>query len=178
MNFLTTINKYLEKTIVLLIFVLLHSYTYSQCVIKSAQHIIYKSTNTNIQYIEYIIDNHSQDTIYLWIDQETNYNDSLTFEQNNIVFFFKYVRHPKCELGLYFLCYDGNINYGNHFPPPPVIGCTFLKKLNPGESFQVISLDDKIDENSIHYVPRNVVSKLLKLDMLDRLCYPELFIII
>lgn len=150
MNLQTITGKYSIKAIVLLFYICVHPYSYSQCVIKDTLHVIYKYNNTSVQYVVYSIDNCSKDTLYLWIDKETIYNDSLTFSQNNIVFFYKYIRTPKCELGLSFLCNDGNINYGGYFPPPPVIGCTFLKRIVPGETFLVISMSDIIDKGSIH----------------------------
>lgn len=171
-------NKYFPKALTISLYTLVCCYANGQCNIIDTQYIVYKCNNASVQYTEYTIDNCSDDTLYLWIDQETSYNDSLTFSQNNYCFFRKYIRSSKCGTGLSFLCYDGNINYGDSFPPPPVIGSTFLKKLVPQEKFRIISVSDTVNKSDIHFVPRIVVDYFFKMDVLDELCYKESYIII
>ena len=151
---------------------------YGQCEIKESRQNIYKYDSSNLNYAEYVVRNKTQDTIYLWIDTDTAGNDSLTLEQKNIWLFFKYIRAPKCELGLDFLCHDGSINFSKGFPPPPVIGCTFIKRILPNESFTIISINESVDREAIHYVQKKVVSYFFRIEHLDEFCYDKQNILI
>ncbi len=168
---------------VFVIYTLLSSFflycpAYGQCEIKESRQDIYKYDSSNLHYAEFVVRNKTQDTIYIWIDTDTIENDSLTFEQKNIWFFFKYIRAPKCGLGLDFLCHDGSINFSKGFPPPPVIGCTFIKKILPDESFTIISLNESVGRKAIHYVHKKIVSHFFRIERLDEFCYEKPFILV
>lgn len=151
---------------------------YGQCEIKESRQEIYKYDYSNLNYAEYVVRNKTQDTIYIWIDTDTAGNDSLTLEQKNILLFFKYIRAPKCELGLDFLCHDGSISFSKGFPPPPVIGCTFIKRILPNESFTIISANESIGREAIHYVQKEIVSHFFRIEHLDKFCYKKPFILV
>lgn len=153
--------------------------SYGQCTIEEMQHKVYKHDGTSLQYTEYVFNNGSQDTVYLWIDQDTVADSSMTVEQKNIWHFVKYLHHPKCELGLGFMIYDGNIYWGDTFPPAPVIGCTFIKKVIPNESFSVIVMNNSVKREDIHYIPRSfVAAHFFKPERLDEFCYDRPFIVV
>lgn len=157
---------------------LLHGSTYGQCEIEEGRQVIYKYDSSSWSYAEFVIKNNSQDIIYLWIDTEVIDDDSPSLEQQNNWLFFKYIRAPKCELGLYFLCHDGSIYFSNGSPPPPVIGCTFIKKILPDELFTIYSINESIGKESIHYVKQDIVSSLFKNNCLDDFCYKKPYIIV
>ena len=173
-----TIDRFIFKLMAYILPLFVYCPTYGQICMEESQTIIYKQDSTFIKYSEYIYRNESVDTIYLWIDSDVVYNDSLTFEQNNMLFFYYYIRRSKCELGLNFLCYDHSIYFGDVFPPPPVIGCTFIKKILPNESFTVFSLNETIGKESIHYVPQKIVSFFFRDNRLDDFCYKKKHIIL
>ena len=155
-----------------------HGTLSGQCVIEESSHVTYNYDSRQLNYTEYVVKNKTQDTIYVWIDTDTAGNDSLTLEHKNIWLFFKYIRAPKCELGLDFLCHDGSINYVEGFPPPPVIGCTFIRKIIPDESFTIISIDKGVDKDAIHYVRQEVVSHFFRIERLDEFCYDKPYILV
>lgn len=153
---------------------------YSQCpnINTEKSHLIYMYDGTKVQYMEYNIENNTNDTMYLWIDSDTLLNyDSIPIDKLDLIYFMKYYRRPKCELGLDFLCGERSIIYDT-FPPPPVIGCTFLKQIIPGAEFKVISLDESINKRAIHWVSRSFVNKMSVAKLLDPFCYQESYIII
>ena len=88
-------------------------FAYGQCTIEERQQVVYRYDAPKLQYTEYVFNNGSQDTVYMWIDQDTVADSSMTVEQKNIVYFLKYIHHSKCELGLGFMIYDGNIYWGD-----------------------------------------------------------------
>lgn len=165
-------------SLVLGLFIVTFSPLYGQCRLDKTQHQIYKYNDASLKYIEYIFSNGTLDTVYLWIDDDSIGENSMTLEQKNIWYFQKYLRYPKCELGLVFLCHDGNIRYSEGFPPTPVIGCTFIKKVLPNESFTIISLNENIGEEAIHYVKQNIVSHYFSVDNITRFCYDKPFILV
>lgn len=173
-----TIDSSIFKLLVYILPLFVCHQTYSQICIDESQMVIYKLDSTCIKFSEYTYRNKTSDTIYFWIDLDAVYNDSLTFEQNNKLFFFNYIRRPKCEMGLIFLCYDHNIDFGGVFPPPPVIGCTFIKRILPDESFTIISLNKNIGKESFHYVPQEIVSFFFRDNRLDDFCYKKPYIIV
>ena len=156
----------------------LYSPTYGQCEIEESRQVICKHDSSNLNYTEYVVRNKMQDTIYLWIDTDTVGDESLSLKQKNIWFFLKYIRAPKCELGLAFLCQDGSINFGKRYPPPPVLGCTFIKKILPDESFSIISLNENISKGDIHYVQKKTASHFFPIECMDEFCYDKPFIIV
>ena len=167
---------------VFVIYTLLSSFylycpAYGQCEIEERRQSVIKYDSSNLNYAEYIIRNKTQDTIYLWIDTDTVGNDSLSLEQKNIWLFYKYIRAPKCELGLDFLCHDGSINFSKGVPPP-VIGCTFIKKILPDELFTIISLNESVDRKAIHFVHKKIVSHFFRIERLDEFCYEKPFIMV
>lgn len=178
MNQRVIIDKNMLGILILLSMSLSSHFLYGQCSLDKHKHVIYKYDSTSLQYTEMVIKNISQDTIYLWIDSDVVYNDSLTFEQNNNLFFLGYIRNPHGELGLRFLCTDLCINFSGRFPPLPIVGSTFIKKLSPDESFGVFSLNEETDESSIHYVKQDFVAKIFKTERLDEFCYDKSYIIV
>ena len=151
---------------------------YGQCRLDKMQHLIYKYDDTiGIKYTEHVFYNSSSDTIYLWIDNDTIGDNSMTMEQKNIWYFQKYIRYPKCEVGLDFLCHDGNINFADSTTFVPVIGCTFIKKILPNELFRIISMNNNFDRKAIHYVKQNIVSHYFNIDILTRFCFDKSFIL-
>lgn len=151
---------------------------FGQCEIEESRQVIFKYDSSDLNYVEFVVRNKTQDTIYIWIDTDTVGIDSLSLKQRNIQLFFKYIRAPKCELGLDFLCNDGNISFSNGYPPPPVIGCTFIKKILPSESFTIISLNGSVGKEAIHHVQKETVSHFFRIERLDDFCYDRPFIIV
>ena len=155
------------------------SSSYGQGTIEERQQAVYRYDASKLQYTEYVFNNGSQDAVYLWIDQDSVADSSMTVEQKNIWCFVKYIYHPKCELGLGFLINDGSIDFGDTFPPAPVLGCTFIKKVLPNESFSVIVMNDSIKRDAIHYVPQSfVATHFFKPERLDVFCYDRPFIVV
>lgn len=174
------INKkvpYVKVLIVFILFHFAHSVTLGQFTIEETDCLISKFDSKEINYTEYIVKNKTQDTIYLWIDADTIDTDLFAHEKN-ILLFFRYIRTPKCELGLDFLCHDGSINFSEGYPPSPVIGCTFIKKILPDESFTIISLNGGINKEAIHYVQKKTASIFLSIKCLDEFCYDKQFILL
>lgn len=174
------VNKKVVSVNILTMFIMAvvaHNASWGQCVIESRPNVVYGYDFQETNYTEYIIKNHTQDTVYAWIDTCSIALDSLTLEQRDVWFFLKYLRAPPCEIGLDMLCHDHSINI-REMPPPPIIGCTFIKKVYPNESFVIISLNNGIKKDSIHYVRKEIVCRLLKTAYLDVFCYDRPYIVV
>ena len=175
------INKkepHAKALIALALFFLARGFSFGQCFVEKSVCAIYNIDSQEMNYAEYVVKNKTQDTVYIWIDTATIGLDSLTSEQKDILLFLKYIRNPKCEIGLDFMCHDGCINFGKVLPPPPVIGCTFIKKMHPGESFVVISLKNSIGPDAIHSVKKEIVERFLKIDRLDEIGFDKSYILV
>ena len=169
------IDKVLPGAILLNLFLPTYNPAYAQCSIDENRQIMYKHDTSMFQYTEFIVSNKTPDTIYLWIDEDTVDDDSMSMEQKDICYFFKYIRAPKCELGLDFLCNDGSVRYDSS---STIIGCTFIKKILPDETFTIMSLDESVGKKSIHYVRKEIVSHFFRPERLDEFCYKKSYIIL
>ena len=172
-------NNSRAKAVVAFLLFLFALYTsLGQCVIEESACVVYNHDSQKISYFEYAINNKTRDTAYIWIDTEAIDTDSLTIAQKDILLFLKYLRNPKCNIGLDFLCNDGCIDYGREYPYQPVIGCTFIKKIFPGESFLIISLNNSIKKDAIHIINKDIAGRFIKNDRLDLFCYNKPYIIV
>lgn len=151
--------------------------SWGQCIIESGPYVVYGYDFQETSYTEYVIKNQTQDTVYAWIDTCGIASDSLTLEQRDLCLFLKYLRSPPCEIGLDMLCHDCCIN-SNEMPPPPMIGCTFIKKIYPNESFLIISLNNSIGKEAIHNVRKEIVCHFFDIARLDVFCYDRPYIIV
>ena len=174
----TITDKAAHKICLISSIILFYNSLYGQCLISENTLVIYKYDSTSIKYSEFVIKNDSKDTLYLWIDSDTLETNLMTPEQANQLYFIKYLRAPKCELGLEFLCNDKNINYGDVFPPDPVIGCTFIKRIIPDAFFQIIAMGENIKKEFIHYVSKEFVMRFFRNNRLDVFCYDKSFIVV
>ena len=171
------IDKPILDICTLFSFFLLYCPAYGQCEIEESRQVIYRNDTSELNYVEYMFRNTTQDTVYLWVDTDTVDNDSLSSIQKNFWLFYKYIRAPKCELGLDFLCHDGNIDFSKGYPAP-VIGCTFIKKILPDESFTIITLNGGLNKGAIHHVQKKIVSHFFQIERLDKFCYNKPFVIV
>ena len=145
----------------------------AQCLIKKDT-LAYLSAENPICLIEYTVYNNTADTFFLWIDYRTIRTEDLTTEEGDISSFFYFIRKPACELGIAFKCFDGNINNMERFIP--TIGCDFIKKIPPRGTFTILSTEDGLLKENIHFLNQDIVKKFLPLDKLDEYVYAKEYI--
>lgn len=149
----------------------------AQCEIKKDT-LSYLSSQDLNMVVEYVFKNNTTDTIYLWIDYY-NYNwtdNNISFEEKQKCSFFHYLRHHPCEFGIDFLSYDVNIQKRDIFFP--IIGCNFLTKVFPKDTFTVITTDNGLLQENIHYLKQSVVSEFIPLQNIDEWLYLKKYIFV
>lgn len=119
--------------------------------------------------IQFKIENTTTDTIYIWLQKK----DSCFDVVNN---FAKYFFCADSEFPLSVLCFDRNVFFES--PYKPVIGDTFIKRLDPGETFNIFSLDFDGGTYVIQYETLINVKKFVSPHRLDSFNYSYDYLLI
>jgi hypothetical protein len=124
-----------EKIIILFIFLFLfsticNSQTNDSILIKKDL-LHYRAGNAGVVYnLIYTIINNQHSPLYLWIEQDTHSSD---FEKVKDYFFI-----PKGDMNFYSMAVEANVAYYSCS-----VFSSFLKKINPNESFSIYVISEK-----------------------------------
>lgn len=158
------------KNIILILSLLFNiSYSFGQIIIDTANceyriDGLHDILTTNM----YTIKNTSSQPYYLWLT-----NDSCS-NQDTIALFKRYFLRIDVDFSLSALCFDGNIEY--HNPYIPILYVTFLKKINPGEDFFIISPSRDPVGFNMFLLPELEVQTVINTELLDSFLYTCPFI--
>ena len=136
----------------------------SQCIIKTDT-LAYINTTC---VLEHSIINNTKDTFYLWIDELSREEDSVFRNMEN-GYFLKYLYSSPCELGLYFIGNDGNIYIPDK--PIPYIGCDFIKRIDPKDTFFILTSNFINIKDRVFFVSKKILKQRVSLYNIEPFLY-------
>lgn len=119
--------------------------------------------------IKYTITNNSQDTIYIWLQKE----EKIIKKEDA---FKQYFLTPVGDFSLCSLCFESSIIFKDGYCP--VIGGTFIKKLEPNELFNIYTINCEIPSSDVQFETINKIRDFVPPQRLDTYSYPHDYIII
>lgn len=157
-----------KKNIWVFSFLFMPLFCSAQCYIKTDTVAYFYNDSTCI--LEHSIINKTLDTFYLWIDEFPLDEDSV-FQNIENGFLLKYLYYSDCELGLHFKGTDSSINVHDKFIP--TIGCDFLKKIMPGDTFFVMTHNLYDTKFKIIYVRQSDIKQRISLNNIEPFLYKK-----
>lgn len=100
------------------------------------------SSGQKIEMAKYTVVNHSKDVLYTWIDCNSLAADSSSFEESR-----RYFYRPVGDFSLCQLLTD-NVVFVDNFTSQ--INATFLKEIEPGETFSYFLTSERVNDMISH----------------------------